>query len=585
MKALDRHGFVDFRLEGFENVYFDKAKEAVDLTGCSINVLLYVLFILNGFNEGLKNKLPGGVECWDLLLETMYSCVLPTKLTIYELIYRVRLLVVEYLEDNESLTTDGRSNDSWNLVHGALSTLHTWIANFHAYLSDIQLTQLRQGIVSLGNLGLRTLNLPSNDCGEKYRRLEVLVDVVTWERNKLTLGIHSSLSTSAHCDPFPNLSIYDPKWYPFIKDYQRKLSQRMKEKTCYQYIYHDRIYNRHSPALTQPTLPRHEGAWDSQPIERRRETKKAIESEPKFKLDIFGGDSFLNKFEDEDEEDDPQVQADTGTTDEAPIPRVPMGQSLLRGPVSMFIDSSSSRPSRFFKSEDNVADLWSFELVEIARQWTLIDHAMFCSIPLHSLIMTAWQDPRHALSSIPYKKFSDRFNALSLWGTTCILREDEVEKRAAKYGQIVSLAGELLDLDNYNGAMALISALQQGCITRLEATVDLVDKKEKDLLISIQRRLSDGKNYAVYRQELEEKVRGDERAWRGRASGDDPKMNLLIPSVSKDPQGIVPYLGVFTMDLASVRVNSLTSSTSYNFCVYFHRFMMGILITCLRHRI
>jgi RasGEF domain len=79
-----------------------------------------------------------------------------------------------------------------------------------------------------------------------------------------------------------------------------------------------------------------------------------------------------------------------------------------------------------------------------------------------------------------------RFNTLSLWSTTCVLREGDLSLRCSMYSKLVSLASHLLDLGNYHAAMAIITSLRQGCITRLHFTVSRLDKKTKDTFLELQ---------------------------------------------------------------------------------------------------
>lgn len=48
------------------------------------------------------------------------------------------------------------------------------------------------------------------------------------------------------------------------------------------------------------------------------------------------------------------------------------------------------------------------------------------------------------------------------------------------------LASHLLDLGNHHAAMALVTSLKQGCITRLYFTLEKVEKKTKEIFLSMQ---------------------------------------------------------------------------------------------------
>ncbi len=61
------------------------------------------------------------------------------------------------------------------------------------------------------------------------------------------------------------------------------------------------------------------------------------------------------------------------------------------------------------------------------------------------------------------RKFIDRFNATSAWVTASVLRPVSPQLRAAVYSDFATLAGFLEMLNNYNGVMAIVTALQQVC--------------------------------------------------------------------------------------------------------------------------
>ena len=54
------------------------------------------------------------------------------------------------------------------------------------------------------------------------------------------------------------------------------------------------------------------------------------------------------------------------------------------------------------------------------------------------------------------------------------------------YVYMVDLSSLLAELRNYHGAMALVAALQQGCITRLKETIELVPVKSIEKLALLQ---------------------------------------------------------------------------------------------------
>ena len=506
-RLIDRHGFIDFRQENFENIWFDKSKEGAEIYGCSINCLLYGLFLINGYSDELR-KLPGGISCWDVILESLYI-TLSTIVTPYEIIARLDLLVEEYLQlkykNNNRINNFDISSPlistmkspmkspmkrnettelmkTSNILYGALVSLYTWLANFNTYITDSQLRILHHGIVSLGNTGLRQIITSPNlndknsqnidECGDLYRRLEVLTDIISSERCRLLIGVKSQQSISKEYSNSLHLSKYNPILYDFI-------NERIIQNP-YEYVYHNRNYMFHNSSSTLPSMNIIKGNWDiTTKIQKQQEIQKALDNAPKFQLNIFGMDNLMNTFDDSDDDGNTNNVFAAKSSNSQPINEYE--EKLKNRPQSLVPLGMSLVSSLFTETE-----LWSFELLEIARQLTLIDHSIFCAIPLQSLILSSWSNPRHMMTAIHYKKMNDRFNTLSLWSTSCVLNENTIENRAKKYEQIVLLSSHLMDLCNYNCAMALITSLQQGCITRLKDTLALVTSKTKETFKSVQ---------------------------------------------------------------------------------------------------
>lgn len=542
-KKIDRHGCVDFRVEGWENIWFNRSKDSAEIQGASVNCFMHAAFLLLGHKKEFL-ALPGGLSCWDALLESFFV-TLSQQMTVYEIMARVELVAVEILT-MERIGFSEMENMSYeynvNLLFGGLSFVYIWIANFNSYITDHQLTALRGLIVDLGNIGLRNIdvtNIPvemqesSSLCRKQYCRLEVLIDVVTAERSRVTLGFRQAVSFTPYHFPHMQLLTYVESKYD--EAVQHFLS--LKHPSYFQYRYHTRNFNLNTHFMPFPAVQVLKGEWDDSDTVKRRENAKALAKAPKYKLEIFGGDNIFDDFDESDDEKSLQSASPDEITEDSlpskPQPRVPIGVSLLNGPlesVSGALKSPMSTRSNsifFNTNDDNTSNeddmerfsfrlntplaaskahlssdpsfwpslrewtgkcksIWDFETLEIARQMTLIDHALFCDIPLHSLLFPRWSEPRHCRSSPELRKFIDRFNAISLWSTTSVLRENSVQVRADRYMSLVELASHLLDLGNYSSAMAIVTALQQSCITRLKRTLKLIGPKEKEKFSSMQ---------------------------------------------------------------------------------------------------
>jgi hypothetical protein len=90
-----------------------------------------------------------------------------------------------------------------------------------------------------------------------------------------------------------------------------------------------------------------------------------------------------------------------------------------------------------------------------------MDHSLFLAIPLTYLQCCQWADPRHVSEANEVRRFIDRFNAESCWVTQSLLNQATPKKRAALYMKFIFLASFLEELNNFNGLMAILTAIQQ----------------------------------------------------------------------------------------------------------------------------
>jgi hypothetical protein len=150
-------------------------------------------------------------------------------------------------------------------------------------------------------------------------------------------------------------------------------------------------------------------------------------------------------------------------------------------------------------SDRRRTSLWQFDLLEVARQWTLLDHAVFCSVSPAGLAAAgcSWMDPRHCElggrgggggggGGGSARRPIDRFNAQSTWVTCAVLGPESPRERAEVYANFVQLADFMEQLNNYSGCMSILSALQQACICRLKDTLQLVTEQSKQTLARLQ---------------------------------------------------------------------------------------------------
>lgn len=301
------------------------------------------------------------------------------------------------------------------------------------------------------------------------------------------------------------------------------------------------------PSQNQFVLATPYGQWDSAPEERKRELKEKRSKLPTPNITVFGVTPELLDHEN-DLENEMETFNPLELEESAPISRIPIGRCLL--------DDSST------------VSIWNFDLIEIARQWTLIDHLNFCKIRLFDLSQCLWADARYNLHATEIRRFIDKFNAESSWVTESIVRQSNSNERAILYSRFVELAAVLESLHNFSGVMAILTALQQGCITRMTETLNCVEQSTHEKLRKLQNMMSANKNYACYRLAVQQRLNILYHAhWSEEWEYvmDSPTVNFgnslaaidySTDNVNKDCRrgavAIVPHLGSILSELCSI---------------------------------
>ncbi|KAH9812445.1 ras guanine nucleotide exchange factor domain-containing protein [Melampsora americana] len=137
---------------------------------------------------------------------------------------------------------------------------------------------------------------------------------------------------------------------------------------------------------------------------------------------------------------------------------------------------------------------------ELARQITLLESKLYCGISAEEII---GQDFSKKCNNAPnVRAMSVMTTRATGWYTECILNEDDVRRRCQILKYCLKLGARFLELQNYNGLMAVMSALNSSTITRLKRTWEGVGTKSKTIYETLNRAVNHDRNYAEYRASL-----------------------------------------------------------------------------------
>jgi hypothetical protein len=189
----------------------------------------------------------------------------------------------------------------------------------------------------------------------------------------------------------------------------------------------------------------------------------------------------------------------------------PMGKPNNLSATSAPADAASP-PSILSKSQHNLLSNWKmggsspsildFDSLELARQITLKQMSIFCSIKPEELLGSQWMK-KGGVDSPNVKAMSGFSNDLSNLVADTILQHSEVKKRAAMIKQWIKVAHQCLELNNYDGLMAIICSLNSSVINRLRKTWDLISPRRREMFKTLHAIVEPSNNNKVLRARLQ----------------------------------------------------------------------------------
>ncbi|PUU74035.1 ras guanine nucleotide exchange factor domain-containing protein [Tuber borchii] len=142
-----------------------------------------------------------------------------------------------------------------------------------------------------------------------------------------------------------------------------------------------------------------------------------------------------------------------------------------------------------------------FDPSELARQLTLKESKMFCSILPEELLAQEWTKKRGSLATNVLAMSSLSTDLANLVAET-ILDATDPKRRAVLIKHWIKVADRCLELNNYDSLMAIMCTLNTSTIGRLKRTWELVSYKTKLVLDHLRAVIDVSKNHAVLRARL-----------------------------------------------------------------------------------
>ncbi|KAK5632544.1 hypothetical protein RRF57_008258 [Xylaria bambusicola] len=201
------------------------------------------------------------------------------------------------------------------------------------------------------------------------------------------------------------------------------------------------------------------------------------------------------------------------STENLTLSRLASSMAKPNASAAPFVSSELGLPSSILsKSQQGLLTNWKiggslpsildFDPLELARQITLKQMSIFSSIKPDELLGSQWMK-NGGVDSPNVKAMSGLSNDLSNLVADTILQYSEVKKRAAMIKQWIKIANQCLELNNYDGLMAIVCSLNSSVISRLRKTWDIISPKRRELFRTLQTIVEPANNHRVLRARLQ----------------------------------------------------------------------------------
>lgn len=198
------------------------------------------------------------------------------------------------------------------------------------------------------------------------------------------------------------------------------------------------------------------------------------------------------------------------------VPRLVSSMGKTNTSIAQYISPDTPMPTPIISKSQLLAlknwkhggasiSILDFDPLELARQFTIKESRIFCSILPEELLAMEWMKKSGSMA-VNVRAMSRLSTDLANLVADCILQLEDPKKRATVIKQWVKIANKCLELANYDSLIAIICSLNTSTILRLKRTWELVSSKTKVLLEQLKEVVDVSRNYAVLRQRLQNHV-------------------------------------------------------------------------------
>eukprot|EP01124_Arcella_intermedia_P009174 TRINITY_DN15952_c0_g1_i1.p1 TRINITY_DN15952_c0_g1~~TRINITY_DN15952_c0_g1_i1.p1 ORF type:complete len:1775 (-),score=412.71 TRINITY_DN15952_c0_g1_i1:1327-5910(-) len=164
--------------------------------------------------------------------------------------------------------------------------------------------------------------------------------------------------------------------------------------------------------------------------------------------------------------------------------------------------NSKPTPPPIFEPSQKIQTVYDINQLELARQLTLMEAALYVKIKRTEFLQTNWCGPESDKNAANLLALIAHGNRITAWITTEILKCPNSKSRCDSISYFIHILQHLEQLKNFNGIIHVLSSLHSSTIGKLKGAWLLLGKKEKESFDRITQLMSNYYHYRNYNEAL-----------------------------------------------------------------------------------